>query len=44
MTYQSLTGYDPMQGFNDFIAALTSIDRGGTLALPSSGNPFPIKT
>jgi hypothetical protein len=43
-TYQSLTGYDPMQGFNDFIAALTSIDRGGTLALPSSGNPFPIKT
>jgi hypothetical protein len=44
MTYQSLTGYDQMQGFNDFIAALTSIDRGGTLALPSSGNPFPIKT
>jgi len=42
-TYQSLAGYDPVQGFNDFIAALTTIDQGGTLALPPSGNPFPIK-
>lgn len=43
-TYQLLTGYDPQQGFSDFIAALTTIDQGGTLALPASGNPFPIKT
>ena len=43
-TYQSLTGYDPRQGFSDFVAALSTIDQGGTLALPASGNPFPIKT
>jgi hypothetical protein len=43
-TYQALTGYDPPQGFKDFIAALATIDKGGTLALPASGNPFPIKT
>jgi len=42
--YQSLAGYDSQQGFNDFIAALTTIDQGGTLALPPSGNPFPVKT
>jgi len=42
--YQALTGYDPKQGFADFIAALRSIDQGGTLTLPPSGNPFPIKT
>jgi len=42
--YQLLSGYDPQQGFNDFIAALTTIDQGGRLALPPSGNPFPIKT
>src|SRR5205814_10146956 len=43
-TYQALSGYDPQQGFTDFIAALSTIDRGGTLTLPPSGNPFPIKT
>src|SRR5205823_13028633 len=43
-TYQALSGYDPLQGFTDFIAALSTIDRGGTLTLPPSGNPFPIKT
>ena len=43
-TYQALTGYDPQQGFNDFITALSGIDQGGRLALPPSGNPFPIKT
>jgi hypothetical protein len=43
-TYQALTGYDPQQGFTDFIAALAMIDQGGTLALPPFGNPFPIKT
>ena len=41
--YQALTTYDPQQGFNDFITALSTIDQGGTLALPPSGNPFPIK-
>jgi len=41
--YQALTGYDPVQGFNDFIAALSTIDRGGTLTLPPSGDPFPLK-
>ena len=42
--YRSLTGYDPAQGFRDFIATLSTIDQGGTLALPPSGNPFPVKT
>ncbi|TME54674.1 MAG: hypothetical protein E6I60_07505 [Chloroflexi bacterium] len=42
--YQALAGYDPIQGFRDFIAALTTIDKAGTLALPPSGNPFPLKT
>lgn len=41
--YQSLTSYDPRQGFSDFVTALSSLDQGGTLALPPSGNPFPIK-
>jgi len=41
-TYQTLTGYDPQQGFADFIAALQTIDQQGQLALPESGNPFPI--
>ncbi|HEY8677208.1 MAG TPA: hypothetical protein VIN39_01065 [Candidatus Dormibacteraeota bacterium] len=42
--YQALTGYDPAQGFTDFITALSTIDQGGTLALPPSGNPFPLTT
>jgi hypothetical protein len=42
-TYQALTGYDPVEGFSDFVAALSTIDQGGTLNLPASGNPFPIK-
>jgi hypothetical protein len=41
-TYQTLTGYDPQQGFADFIAALQTIDQQGRLALPDSGNPFPL--
>src|SRR5438874_7777959 len=41
--YQSLTSYSPRQGFSDFIEDLKRIDRGGTLDLPTSGNPFPIK-
>lgn len=41
--YQTLTSYDPQQGFSDFVNALSTIDQGGTLALPASGNPFPVK-
>ncbi|TMG38371.1 MAG: hypothetical protein E6H92_05915 [Chloroflexi bacterium] len=41
--YQGLTGYDPAQGFTDFTTLLAGIDRGGSLALPASGDPFPIK-
>ena len=41
--YQALTTYDPQQGFSDFISALSTIAQNGTLALPPSGNPFPIK-
>jgi hypothetical protein len=41
--YETLTGYDGKQGFTDFINALRTIDQGGTLNLPDSGNPFPIK-
>jgi hypothetical protein len=39
-----LAGYGPQQGFSDFVTALATIDQGGTLTLPASGNPFPIKT
>ena len=42
--YRSLTGYAAQQGFRDFVAALSTIDQGGRLALPPSGNPFPIQT
>jgi hypothetical protein len=41
--YQALTSYTPQQGFDDFINALTSISQNGSLNLPASGNPFPIK-
>jgi hypothetical protein len=41
--YQKLTGYDPSQGFRDFIAALATIDKRGKLTIPPSGNPFPLK-
>src|SRR2546425_9892050 len=41
--YRALTGYDPAQGFSDFITALKTIDQSGTLPLPPSGNPFPVK-
>lgn len=42
VTYQTLTGYDPQQGFADFVAALQTIEKQGQLALPDSGNPFPL--
>jgi phosphatidylserine/phosphatidylglycerophosphate/cardiolipin synthase-like enzyme len=40
--YQKLTGRDQAQGFADFVRLLTTLDRGGQLALPQNGNPFPI--
>lgn len=40
--YQKLTGKDPASGFADFVARLATLDRGGQLDLPASGNPFPI--
>ena len=40
--YQALTGKDATQGFSDFIATVSSLDQGGQLALPASGNPFPL--
>jgi hypothetical protein len=41
--YQALTGYEPAQGFKDFISALSTIDKDGRLILPASGNPFPLQ-
>jgi hypothetical protein len=41
--YQTLTTYDPRQGFSDFISALSTIAQDGELKLPPSGNPFPVK-
>jgi hypothetical protein len=38
--YQALTGLDPIQGFADFVGRLATLDQGGQLALPASGNPF----
>jgi phosphatidylserine/phosphatidylglycerophosphate/cardiolipin synthase-like enzyme len=40
--YQKLTGQGPAQGFGDFVARLATLDRGGQLALPQNGNPFPV--
>jgi hypothetical protein len=41
-TYQRLTGQNPAAGFNDFIRQLSTLDMGGFLNVPDSGNPFPI--
>ena len=42
-TYQRLTGNSPQQGLQDFLSRLaTVVDASGTLAIPPSGNPFPI--
>jgi phosphatidylserine/phosphatidylglycerophosphate/cardiolipin synthase-like enzyme len=40
--YRKLTGRDPKEGFNDFVAKVATLDRGGQLALPQGGDPFPI--
>ncbi len=41
-TYQALTGNAPATGFNDFLSRLQTLDNGGQISLPASGNPFPI--
>ena len=41
-TYQALTGNAPTAGFNDFLSRLQTLESGGQIALPASGNPFPI--
>ncbi|HEX9067142.1 MAG TPA: hypothetical protein VF807_00120 [Ktedonobacterales bacterium] len=41
-TYQRLTNKDAAAGFQEFIAALSTLDQGGQLQLPASGNPFPV--
>jgi hypothetical protein len=43
-TYLKLTGKDPQTGFQDFLGRLATIAQGGQLNLPSSGNPFPIRS
>jgi hypothetical protein len=43
-TYQKLTGKDPQAGFQDFMGRLATIAQGGQLNVPSSGNPFLIRS
>jgi hypothetical protein len=43
-TYQKLTGKDPQAGFQDFLGRLATMALGGQLKVPSSGNPFPIRS
>ena len=43
-TYQKLTGKDPKTGFQDFLKRLATRASGGQLNIPSSGNPFPIRS
>ena len=43
-TYQKLTGKDPQTGYQDFLGRLATIAQGGQLNVPSSGNPFPIRS
>ncbi|WIG57840.1 MAG: hypothetical protein OJF49_000585 [Ktedonobacterales bacterium] len=40
--YTKLTGNSGADGFNDFVQRLSSLAQGGQLALPASGNPFPV--
>jgi len=41
-TYQRLTSKPAAQGFSEFVSLLGTLDHGGTLNVPASGNPFPI--
>ena len=40
--YQKLTGKDPTAGFQDFLGRLATLNSGGQISVPNSGNPFPI--
>lgn len=41
-TYHKLTGKPGKQGFADFVSALRPLAKNGNLAIPASGNPFPV--
>jgi hypothetical protein len=43
-TYHKLTGKNPQAGFQDFLGRLATIVHGSQLNVPSSGNPFPIRS
>jgi len=43
-TYQKLTGKDPQTGYQDFLGRLATRAQGGHLNVPSSGDPFPIRS
>jgi hypothetical protein len=43
-TYHKLTGNDAQAGFQDFLGRLATRAHGGQLDVPSSGNPFPIRS
>jgi hypothetical protein len=43
-SYHKLTGKDPQTGYRDFLGRLATMAQGGHLTVPSSGNPFPIRS
>jgi hypothetical protein len=43
-TYHKLTGKDPQAGYQDFMGRLATIAQRGQLNVPSSGDPFPIRS
>lgn len=43
-SYQKLTGKDPQTGYQDFMGRLATRAQGGQLNVPTSGNPFPIRS
>jgi hypothetical protein len=43
-TYQKLTGKDPQMGYRDFMGRLATRAQRGQLNVPSSGDPFPIRS
>jgi hypothetical protein len=43
-TYQKLTGKDSQMGYQDYMRRLATLATGDQLNVPSSGNPFPIRS
>jgi len=43
-TYQKLSGKDPQTGYQDYMRRLATLANGDQLNIPSSGNPFPIRS